>query len=179
MGYPKKGFRIDSSPSKRWVRGKEVDPMVSNIASISPLVPMLPAPIYPRPEVAAVAEVGEVAPAEGRGGTTVLGNRRQAPMESRGVALAEEERGAEGRSIPLSPDELEESVSSANKLMEYLNRQINFTIDDKIDRVVVKIIDGETKEVIRQIPPEEMVALMRRLKDLVDGFKGLLYNHKG
>lgn len=153
--------------------------MITNVSSINLSVSTLPALIYPRPEVAAVAEVGEVAPAEGRGGTTVMANKRQAPMESRGVALAEEGRGADLKPLSLSSEELGESVSSANKLMEYMNRQINFTIDDKIDRVVVKIIDGATKEVIRQIPPEEMVALMKRLKDLVDGFKGLLYNHKG
>lgn len=153
--------------------------MVTNLSSISHPVPALPAPIYSRPEVTAVAEVREVAPAEGRGATTVTANKRQASMENKGAALAEDGRGADLKLVSLSSEELEESINSANKLMEYLNRQINFTIDDKIDRVVVKIIDGETQEVIRQIPPEEMVALMKRLKDLVDGFKGLLYNHKG
>ncbi|MBI2877089.1 MAG: flagellar protein FlaG [Candidatus Tectomicrobia bacterium] len=153
--------------------------MVNNISNIGlPALP-LPAPVYQRPEVTAVAEVKEVTSTEGRETMKVTVSKRQASTESKGTALAEEERGAEVKSTLLSLEELEGNVDSANKLMEYLNRRINFTIDDKTERVVVKIVDGRTNEVIRQIPPEEMVAMMRRLKDLVDGFKGLLYSHRG
>jgi flagellar protein FlaG len=60
-------------------------------------------------------------------------------------------------------------VSSAN----YFNRKIKFEIDQDI--VVVKVIDGETGKVIRQIPPQELVELSKNAIDL----KGLLISKEG
>lgn len=59
-------------------------------------------------------------------------------------------------------------VEAVSKLNEYIkNSQVNlsFTIDQTTDLVVVKVIDAETKEVIRQIPSEEAVELARKLEE--------------
>jgi flagellar protein FlaG len=41
--------------------------------------------------------------------------------------------------------------------------RLQIEIDPDLDRVVVKIIKGETNEVIRQIPPQELLDLAKRL----------------
>jgi flagellar protein FlaG len=60
-------------------------------------------------------------------------------------------------------------VSAANNY----NHKIKLEVDNDI--MIVKVIDEETGEVIRQIPPEELVALSKHAKDL----KGLLINKEG
>jgi flagellar protein FlaG len=55
------------------------------------------------------------------------------------------------------------------------NRKIRLELEEELDIMIVKVIDSETEEVIRQIPPEELVELSRNAKDL----KGLLINKEG
>lgn len=54
-------------------------------------------------------------------------------------------------------------------------RQLSIRKDPELDRVVVQVIDGETGEVVRQIPSEEWVRHLKRLK----GAKGLFVDQKG
>ena len=51
---------------------------------------------------------------------------------------------------------------------------VEFSLDADSGRVVVKIIDSATQEVVRQIPMEEMLALAKAL----DKFQGLLLQTK-
>ncbi len=47
---------------------------------------------------------------------------------------------------------------------------LNFSIDDSTGKTIVRITDGETGEMIRQIPSEEMLAIAESL----DRMQGLL-----
>lgn len=51
------------------------------------------------------------------------------------------------------------------KTEQFSNRGIRFEIEDKLDIVLIKIIDKETEEVIRQIPPEEIIELLKNLNE--------------
>jgi len=54
-------------------------------------------------------------------------------------------------------------------------RQLSIRKDPELDRVVVQVIDGETGDVVRQIPSEEWMRHLKRLK----GAKGLFVDQKG
>jgi flagellar protein FlaG len=43
---------------------------------------------------------------------------------------------------------------------------VRFENDQEAKQLVVKVVDRETDEVIRQIPPEELMNLAQRLDDL-------------
>ena len=58
---------------------------------------------------------------------------------------------------------------------KFLNRKIHLELEEDLDMMIVKVIDSETDEVIRQIPPEELVELSRSASEL----KGLLINKEG
>jgi flagellar protein FlaG len=51
-----------------------------------------------------------------------------------------------------------------------MRRELQFNVDETSGRVVIKVVDTETKDVIRQIPPEEVLALCEHLSE----DKGLL-----
>jgi flagellar protein FlaG len=67
-----------------------------------------------------------------------------------------------------------EAVRHINKTMQAMSQQIEFSIDDDSKRVVVKVIDQQTKEVIRQIPSVEALEIAKAL----DRVQGLLIRQK-
>ena len=75
--------------------------------------------------------------------------------------------------------ELQEKLASLGKLKGWA---IHFSLVPEFDRPVIKVIDAETRQVIRQIPSEEMLLLSKRLKAMEQGhgdefsLSGLLFD---
>ncbi|WP_457673234.1 flagellar protein FlaG [Thiolapillus sp.] len=69
----------------------------------------------------------------------------------------------QNRDQNLSRDELSSAVDNLNEYVQTIRRELEFSIDENSGRTVIKVLDAETKEVIRQIPPEEVVSLSRNL----------------
>jgi len=85
------------------------------------------------------------------------------------------------REIEVSQEQFEEAVSQLKEYVQDLQRDIDFSVDDKTGRFVVKVIDSQTKELIRQIPSEEMLAISRHIADSLqdmDEPKGFLIELK-
>ena len=61
--------------------------------------------------------------------------------------------------------DIRETVDSLEKLITRFNRRFQFTVDQQINRIVVKVIDRETDKVIREVPPEEIQHLLARLRE--------------
>ena len=61
-------------------------------------------------------------------------------------------------------------TKAVNDFVKPLNSALQFNIDDSTGLTVVKVIDTDTKDVIKQIPSEDMLALAKAL----DQIKGLL-----
>lgn len=62
--------------------------------------------------------------------------------------------------------DLDNALTSLQSQMKTLNRDLNFSVDDSTGDVVVKVIDVESGNVIRQLPSEEALRLSERLEDL-------------
>jgi len=58
-----------------------------------------------------------------------------------------------------------ELVSRVNQFVHSFSTKLSFHYDDQLDKPVIRVIDQDTGEVIRQIPPEEMVKQLRHLYD--------------
>ena len=78
------------------------------------------------------------------------------------------------RDSALSHEEVLDAVRNLNDFVQKSRRELNFSVDDQTGRTVVKVIDHETKEVIRQIPAEEVLAVARRAAEEMDD-KGNLF----
>jgi flagellar protein FlaG len=72
----------------------------------------------------------------------------------------------------LSTDEIEQIVSELNNFIQIFNTKIAFEIDKETRKTVLKIIDAQSDEIIRQIPPEELLAISKRISELL----GLIIN---
>jgi uncharacterized FlaG/YvyC family protein len=70
------------------------------------------------------------------------------------------------------PRELEEAVAKINETAKVLNRSLTFVMVE--DRISVKVIDAESGEVIREIPPEKLIEALSSLVETI----GLLLDRK-
>jgi flagellar protein FlaG len=61
--------------------------------------------------------------------------------------------------------QLKAAVDAANQQLDQSNRELTFVFDDKLGRMLVKIVDTRTNTVIRQVPSEDMLAAARALSD--------------
>ncbi|WP_456406940.1 flagellar protein FlaG [Thiolapillus sp.] len=101
--------------------------------------------------------------------------RAETPRSTQPVKGAAEVR--EGRKLPddgqalppekeekLTPQKVSEAVSRLNDYVQTIRRELKFSIDEASGRTVITVLDAQTKEVIRQIPPEEVVSLSKNLE---------------
>lgn len=65
---------------------------------------------------------------------------------------------------------VEEATKDVQRFVDQMTNNLKFSLDDESGRTVVKVIDRQTDEVLRQIPAEEMLEISRVLGKL----KGLL-----
>ncbi len=74
--------------------------------------------------------------------------QRQAAVQSRAAAAA-----------------IERARDAANQVLAQKGRELAFEFDDELGRVIAKLIDTQTREVIRQVPSEELLAIARALAE--------------
>ncbi len=63
-------------------------------------------------------------------------------------------------------------AKNLSKVVSAVTPSVTFAVDDQSDRMVIRVLDRSTHELIRQIPSEEMLQLARSLDDM----RGLLVN---
>lgn len=76
---------------------------------------------------------------------------------------------------PPSIVQLQRLIESMNKAVQKNNSSLEFSIDSNSERVLVKLIDTSTGEVIRQIPSQETLAIAQSIEQMQ---QGLLLNKK-
>ena len=75
---------------------------------------------------------------------------------------------------PANEAQLQSAVNAANEFIKPINNSVEFSLDKDSGEMVVKIMDTSTKEVLRQIPSEEMLTIAKAL----DKIQGLLIKQK-
>ena len=94
----------------------------------------------------------------------------QTLQEAKEAEKKEQEK--EGRLAPgtMSENSVSEMTETFNELMDKINCNIEFNYNKKANMLNVKMIDKETKEVIKEFPPEEMIENMIKAKDWLGAF---------
>ena len=74
-----------------------------------------------------------------------------------------------------SAEEVREAADKINKVLQSLvSSNLQFSVDQESGQTIVRVVDVETKDVIRQIPNEEALAIAKSLGK----FQGLLIEQK-
>lgn len=63
----------------------------------------------------------------------------------------------------ITMEQLEKAVNKANEHIMGVNTQLQYRIHEGTDRIMVRLIDTESQDVIREIPPEKMLDLVAEI----------------
>lgn len=64
---------------------------------------------------------------------------------------------------PVTAEALKNAVSVMNQVMRQVNSSLQFTMDSSTSAPIVRLVDTDTGELIRQIPSEETLAISRSI----------------
>jgi len=77
------------------------------------------------------------------------------------------------------PKDLQKAMDDLQRYVDDLGRNLNFSIDDSIDRTIISVRDAKTQELVRQIPGEEVIAMSRQIADTLAEWKqGFFFDTK-
>lgn len=101
---------------------------------------------------------------------------------SKGAAIAENDQS--GKKLPVStdatkvseqakaeksqseaPQDLGGVVASVNDYVQSIERDLHFSVDEDLETTVIKVVDTDSGDVIRQIPEDVFLELARNLKE--------------
>lgn len=89
----------------------------------------------------------------------------QAPSQAKEVMnLGNEKKTVDMEEVKSAVDNLEQLLSGGSS-----SNSLKFAIEEDIDQVVVKVMDAETDEVIKQFPSEEAISLSKTLEKIRAG----------
>ncbi len=71
----------------------------------------------------------------------------------------------ERQELKVSAQDIHNAVANVEDYVQSLHRDLQFTVDEELDTTVIKVLDGDSGEIIRQIPEAIFLELARRLKD--------------
>jgi flagellar protein FlaG len=79
-----------------------------------------------------------------------------------------------GENNTLGLSELQHLTDAINKSIEENNQQLIFEVDKDTQSYIVKVIDKQTGDVIRQIPGEELINMRKSLKESMEKNESLI-----
>ena len=71
-------------------------------------------------------------------------------------------------------ERVDRSIDTLNKRMEELGRSVRFSKDTEFDREVITVVNSDSGDIVRQIPPEYAIRISEGLKSL----RGVLFDDK-
>jgi flagellar protein FlaG len=123
--------------------------------------PAVALPSAPQPPTAALASASPVSNSAIEPASRPLGVRDQRQPEQSAATLPP---------VAVDTDALQQAMDDVQTAIKSIANDLTFSIDEDTGRTLVKIVDRETDEVIKQIPSEEMLRIAKAL----DKLQGLL-----
>ena len=68
--------------------------------------------------------------------------------------------------------ELNQAVTRINSVIQNVQRDLSFNLDEDSGRTVIRVVDSQSGKLIRQIPSEEVLAIVRHLQDMEESAAG-------
>jgi flagellar protein FlaG len=85
-------------------------------------------------------------------------------------STSKSEQAKEVDKAPLTPQQLEKVAQQLQDFVGEMNRGLVFSVDKDSGRDVIKVIDKDSGDLVKQYPSEEVLTLVAKLSDMVGGF---------
>jgi len=100
--------------------------------------------------------------------------KRQDVAAVTGTNLPPETKEKQEASQEVSKEQVKEVVEQLNNHAQAVNRDLHFSVDDESGKTVIKVINSETAELVRQIPSEEVLRLSKTIQETIEGNTGII-----
>jgi len=64
-------------------------------------------------------------------------------------------------------EDILKTLDKLNSSMENINEKVKFTFHEQHNRVIIKVVNTETEEVVREIPSRDIVKLSEHLQEYI------------
>ena len=102
--------------------------------------------------------------------TSASATNRQTAVADSGNQLPQQPE----TSAKVMKEELEDIVAKLNEHVQNVQRNLSFSVDDSSGKTVIRVVDTNTEELIRQIPSEDALRISQSIQEQVDGADGLI-----
>ncbi len=68
---------------------------------------------------------------------------------------------------PLEADDLQPFFAGFNKFFQMMNVDLQFSLHEKTQRLMVKLVDVKENKVLKEFPPEEFLNMVARIQEYV------------
>ena len=72
----------------------------------------------------------------------------------------------EKRELPISEKVVIEAIERANRAISGANRRFEFSIHEKTKEIMIKVVDSDTNQIIREIPPEKILDMVAKMWEM-------------
>lgn len=101
---------------------------------------------------------------------TDVGTNKKSLTEENIAGMSDYEK----KELPVGEKVLIEAVEKANKAISMSGRTFEYKIHEKTKEIMIKVIDSDTKQVIREIPPEKTLDMVAKMMEMA----GLLVDER-
>lgn len=130
---------------------------ISNLVKISPVTVI-------KPDKQQVDERGQPTVNRQNVGLFVAGQNATSEDAVNAFSLSSvDDKSAKAKA---NAETVKQAVDQGNSLLQAVRRNLQFKVDDATKETVIKIVDSESGEVVRQIPSEEMLSFVKRMQEL-------------
>lgn len=121
-------------------------------------------------EVLRVSQGGQ-APQNASSNTELKNTEQVKRLENDGITLSTANNTGEKK---LNKEELEKAVDKLNKFLQGEKVHAEYEVHEKLNDIMIRIINNDTKEVILEIPPKKILDMVAKTLEMV----GILVDKK-
>ncbi len=74
---------------------------------------------------------------------------------------------SEDKKSLMNQEDINNALNKLNDTLETYNQHLRFKYFEDAERMMVQVVDMPTQEVIKEIPPEEILEMVSRIKEMV------------
>jgi flagellar protein FlaG len=89
--------------------------------------------------------------------------------EQAGMAQTQQAQKVQPQTVQREPSrqEVAEIVDRLNKGVREIHERMSFSYHEKTQRIIVKVMNNDTNEVVREIPSKEAIKLLEHIQDFL------------
>lgn len=72
----------------------------------------------------------------------------------------------QGEAVPISEEQLIRAIERSVKALQGTQTSLKFSVHEKTNQIMVKVVNSDSGEIIREIPPEKTMDFVARLWEM-------------